>query len=545
MNAVGTHAVDIRSTAGTVGLHGVLAAARADFLQRVRSFRFLVVLMATVALGMLMLPTQDAGYVVLKVGEARGNYGSAWVGLVFGVIAATVLPLLGFFVIKDALARDRSTRVGLILAATPLSRFEYLGAKLLSNLSILVAILAVSSVVAFGMQLWRAEDSAIHPLDLLLHLWLVPLPVLLMTSAVALLFECVPVLRGAFGNVVFFFLWAFAFGPSMMLLETDESRIVTRRADFYGISAPLADFEDHLPSGALREGGLSIGANIGGAPPTPVRWPGIAGDGGWILDRALWMFAFVPVLLLAVPFFDRFDPARGAKRREEREVPSTADEPESAQSPWHALTPLPNFASGWRPLTLLLAELTLMLKRRPIWWYAVVLGLWVAGVATDPVIAVKWIVPIAWLWGLTTFSEHGARAEIHDTRTLLDSAPSPLLRQLPVQWIAGALAALILVTPLLVKLLVLGETGTAAQVMVGAGFVSALALALGSLSGGPRLFELVFLMLWYVAMQDAPPARFTGNPDVAFAASYAPIYLALAAALFAAAWLLRLGSMRR
>ena len=111
MSAAGTH-----SNSRSTGAAGIFAAARADFLQRVRSFRFLVVLMATVALGMLMLPTQDAGYVVLQVGQARGIYGSAWVGLVFGVIGSVILPLLGFFVIKDALARDRSTRVGLVLA---------------------------------------------------------------------------------------------------------------------------------------------------------------------------------------------------------------------------------------------------------------------------------------------------------------------------------------------------------------------------------------------------------------------------------------------
>ncbi len=527
------------------GVAAILAAARADFLQRVRAFRFLVVLMATVLLGMLMLPTQDAGYVVLKVGEARGVYGSAWVGLVFGVIGTTVLPLLGFFVIKDALARDRSTRVGLVLAASPLGRFGYLGAKLLSNIAIFAAILAVSSVVAFGMQLWRAEDTAIHPVDLLVHLWLVPMPVLLATSAVALLFECVPILRGAFGNVVFFFLWALVFGPGMMSMEADKSRIVTRTADFYGIAAPLADFEDQIPAGALREGGLSIGANVGAKPPTPVPWAGVASDVRWILDRALWMFAFIPVLLLAAPFFDRFDPARGGRRRADAPAVGMAEDADAGAAPWHALTPLPASRVGWRPATQLVAELRLLLKRRPLWWYAIVVGLWIAGFVVDAGDAVKWVVPVAWLWGLTQFSELGARAEIHNTGTLLASAPSPLRRQLPLQWLAGTFFALLLVAPLVAKLLLTGPAGLAVQVVIGAMFVTALTLALGALSGGARLFELTFLMLTYVALQNLAPARFSGNPGMALSESYAPLYLVLAVALVAFALALRALAMRR
>ncbi len=538
-------AADTRLHARGTGATGMLAAARADFLQRVRSFRFLVVLMATVVLGMLMLPTQDAGYVVLQVGDARGVYGSAWVGLVFGVIGATILPLLGFFIVKDALARDRATRVGLVLAASPLGRFGYLGAKLLSNVSIFAAILAVLSVVAFGMQLWRAEDTAIHPVDLLVHLWLTPLPVLLATSAVALLFECVPILRGAFGNVAFFFLWALVFGPGMVNMEADKSRIVTRSADFYGIAAPLADFEDQIPEGPLRKGGLSIGANIGAKPPSPVPWAGIADDPRWLAERMLWMLAFIPVLLLAAPFFDRFDPARTGRRRVDPEVETVAHNADARSSPWHALTPLPIAGAGWRPLTLLLAELRLMLTRRSIWWYGVVVGLWIAGFATDAGIAVKWVVPVAWLWGLTLFSELGARAEIHNTGSLLASALSPLLRQLPLQWLAGTLFALLLVAPVMLKLLLVGAVGLAAQVTVGAAFVAALTLALGALSGGARLFELSFLMLWYVAMQDLAPARFSGNPGLALIDSYAPHYFGLAALLLVCTWVLRALTMRR
>ena len=527
-------------------MNAVFAAALADFRQRVRSFRFVAVLMATIALCMLMLPPLDANYVVLDVGGARGVYGSAWVGLVFGVIGSLILPLFGFFIVKDAVARDRSTRVGLLLAASPLGRFGYIGAKLLSNVVTFVAILAVATLVAFAMQWWRGEDGHFHPLDLLLHLWIVPLPVLLATASLALLFECVPGLRGAFGNVVFFFLWAAVLSFALQGVQEGDQAVV-RSADFFGVSAPLADFQQYVDRALPgHEGGLPIGADIGKKQPTPIEWPGISGYGAWICERLAWMLICLPLLLIAVWSFDRFDPSRWRLQREKGPLAGKVDEPVAdSPSQWHVLTPLGLFAGQWRPFAMLRAELALLLKRRAWWWYAVVGILWIVGVANPATNAVQWVVPLAWLFGITGFSQHGARMEIHGTRMLLGSAPAPLQRQLPLQWVAGALFALALVAPILLKLTLIGSFGVVLQIAVGASFVSALALALGAASGGARLFELVFLMLWYVAVQKAPHLGFMGRIDTEFWASDALLYLGLAGALLALTLGLRGPALRR
>lgn len=525
-------------------MSAVIAAARADFLERVRSFRFLAVLAVTVGLGMLMLPTADAGYDVLQVADARGVYNSAWVGLVFGVIGATVLPLFGFFVVKDALARDRSTRVGLMLAASPLSSGRYLGAKLLSNLGVFVTILAVSTVVALAMQVWRGEDRSVHLLDLALHLWAPALPVAVFTAGVALVFECVPGLRGAVGNVIFFFLWIGLLIPGLEGGRGPDGHERRVAVDFTGISAPLTDFDRHLVAiKPDRKAGITIGASIHDTPAVAVPWSGIAGDGSWLLERALWCLSCLPLLGFAWLFFDRFDPAR-ARRAGGKQDPSTPAETTSIESRWHALTPLPPGSVGWRPLTFLAGELRLLLKRRPWWWYAGAGGFAIAGLVNAPANGLRWVVPLAWLWAITQYSELGARAEIHATRSLLWSAPAPLRRQLPLQWIAGVLAALLLASPVLLRLLIAGDGSGAAQMLVGAGFLSALALASGALSGGSRLFELGFLLFSYGLIENVPHSRYSGTPGLAFFASDAPGYLVATLVLVVAAAVLH-GMTRR
>lgn len=162
---------------------------RADFFERVRRYSFMFVLALTVYAGYLFVPPVDAGYRVLQVGVWRGIYNSPWIGLMFGLIAAMHLSFAGFYLVKNAVERDRRTGVGQIIATTPMGKPVYVVGKWLSNLAILVLILSVMTVMAGIMQLIRAEDIHLSPGALVSSIWLMGLPVLAMSAAMAVLFE--------------------------------------------------------------------------------------------------------------------------------------------------------------------------------------------------------------------------------------------------------------------------------------------------------------------------------------------------------------------
>src|ERR1700722_17806592 len=107
----------------------LLAMVRADFLERVRRYSFLLTLGFAVYLGYAVY----AGQVTLRLNEYRGVNDSAWIGSVMGLVATVWLSLVGFYVVKNAIQRDRETRVGQILATTPISKPFYMVAKALSN----------------------------------------------------------------------------------------------------------------------------------------------------------------------------------------------------------------------------------------------------------------------------------------------------------------------------------------------------------------------------------------------------------------------------
>jgi len=125
------------------------------------------------------------GNVVMQLDDYRGVYNSAWVGALMGVVTSTFLTLAGFYIVKGSILRDETTRVGQILAATPMSKGFYTVAKVLGNFAVLAAMVTVMGVAALAMQLVRAEDRTLHVWTLLSPLLLYALPAMAFVAALA------------------------------------------------------------------------------------------------------------------------------------------------------------------------------------------------------------------------------------------------------------------------------------------------------------------------------------------------------------------------
>ena len=110
---------------------------------------------------------------------------------------------------------------------------------------------------------------------------------------------------------------------------------------------------------------------------------------------------------------------------------------------------------------------------------------------------------------------------------------------------SGVLIAFALAGGVLVRLALAGAWGSIAAVGVGALFVPTLALALGCLSGGSKLFEAVYLFLWYLAVvQSIPYLDFMGRFPATIGLGLPGIYAGLTLLLLAFAILGRRRQMR-
>jgi hypothetical protein len=521
---------------------------RADLLERIRRYSFLLVLVSAVFAAFLSVPPVGAGYRVLQVGAQRGVYDSAWIGLMFGLIAALHLPLAGFYLVKNAVERDRQTGVGEIIATTPAGKLAYVLGKWLSNLAVLALILGIMTAMAIVMQLLRAEDTTIRLGVLVSTIWLMGLPVLALAAALAVLFECTPFLRGGGGNVVILFLWLFSLARVLGGSVDEETGLIRPAADLYSFSRPLASIQHQVlaadPQASLSSALIHTGRDI----ESTFVWAGFRWKMAIVLERLRWLgLALLVALAAAIPF-DRFDPAR-RRLRPERARREPRHEPAPTAGPRPAtvvrLAPLPATATRGRFPGLFVAELKLMLKGQRLLWYLGAIGLNGACLFNPSAPVQRYLLLAVWLWPLAVWSQMGARERRFNTGQMVFSAPRPALRQLPATWLAGVAVAVVAASGAWLRLGLDGQAASLPGWGVAAVFVPALALALGVWTGSSRAFEAGYLLLWYLgAFEGVPVLDFLGGSAASRAMGMPFYYLALALGLLVAALLGRRWQIR-
>jgi hypothetical protein len=269
-----------------------------------------------------------------------------------------------------------------------------------------------------------------------------------------------------------------------------------------------------------------------------------------VLVRLAWIGVALLLVLLAAAFFDRFDSTRATlpKWRKPEQNPAVR-EPFGVKAllrpavPVH-LSPLKTVAA-FGLARILLAELRLALNGFRWWWYAIAAGLLVAQIASPLEVARGPLLTAAWIWPVLVWSAMGVRESRCATSQLIFSSARILPRQLPACWLAGVAVSLLMGAGAAARLLLAGQSSGVLAWAAGALFVPSLALSLGIWSGTSKVFEAVYTALWYAGpLNRIPGLDFTGATGGPQTLRYALLYLALAAALIAAAFLGRIRQLR-
>jgi len=546
-----------------IDVRAIGAIARADFLERVRRYSFLLTMMFAIFLGY----AAATGRIMIQLGGHRGVYTSAWVGALVALVTTCWVSLVGFYIVKGAIDRDRQTGVGQVLAATPLSRPTYTLGKFVSNFAVLASMVLVLAVAAVVMQIFLREDPRFDLFALLSPFVIVALPAMLLTAALAVLFETLPVLRGGVGNVVWFFVWAFlgvAFSAVTGIEWLDPLGNMTMANSM--ISGAYAHIPDY-------KGGFAF--TIADKPVQVVqsfRWEGVPWTASQILMRLAWCGVAIVLVLLAAAVFDRFDSGRffGRSRRNAGQAAgvggafangatlangaaaSVASAPidiSARQAAARIAGPrLTALAVGERSSAfarLFVAELKLAVKGLHWWWYAVAAGLLIAQ-ATAPIAAARQqLLGTSWVWLILVWSGMGARETRFGTRALLFSSARILPRQLLASWLAGFVLAVLFGSAAGLRIFATQGAGALLPWVAGAALLPSMALALGVFSGTSKPFEAVLTAMWYIGpMNRVSGIDYTGSSNGAATMHYAVEYIVIAAVLLVATAALRARQIR-
>lgn len=528
-------------------LRAWLYAATADLRTRLRDRRLLMVVAACIYLGHLVM----TGQIELTLGGRtyRGVENAAWMSTVLSLTAAFVLLFFGFYLVRGALDRERQVRTAPLVAASPVRSVTYLLGKWAGGtlfLLLLAGSMAASLAVLLGLQ-----GRLLAPGTLLTPFLLFVAPTAAAVAAFALASECLPGLGGTVGGVLYFFgavavVSAPVFGPppvdllGMGAIHDSMSQAVLAQY-------PEADLGTMFSFGYYRDPAEQL---------KTFQWDGVALTADLLARRGGLVLAGGALVAGAALPFDRFDPSPVWRATLKAALPgintSTPTTEASTETPATAKPPTadpPSVSEGspgsaaprgaashsspgslsapvaLRPFGLFAAECRRALRRRSWTWQVGALILLGAGLWWP---ASTGLLVVAWLWPMPLWSDLGARETTTRTEPLVASSLYPRAQRMAA-WAVGAAAPLTLLAgPLLI--------GGRWRALVGVLFVPALGLATGRLSGTPRLFEVTYLVLWYVGLANRQAALDFGGVAQAPWATLLGYGLATAGLLAGATW---------
>ena len=495
--------------------------ARADFLERVRRYSFLVMLGLAAFLGYQVA----IGNVTIRLNEYRGEFNSAWVGSMMALMNTFFVGWFGFYLVKGSVARDRETGVGQILATTPLTRPLYTFGKWVSNFSVLLAMVTVVMFTSIPIQLLAGEDTRINVIAISEPFIFIALPIMALVAALAVLFESIPFLQGGFGNLAYFILFITSLPISMSL----TSRYPAYEPLGMGLlmqsmgTAAREQFPAYTSGFVLGDPGTITGF---------FKWSGV----DWTADIVMARFSFLGVAvlltLISAIFFDRFDPSRSRPGRAKTRISTSVPR----QHPQSGLYPmaLPSSALRFRFLPVLLAELKLIIKGQRWWWYAIAAGLIVASFVSDTETTRTILLPLTWVWPILIWSAIGNREIHNNVQQIVFSAASPLSRQVPAQWLAGFIVTLLMAGGAIARLGMDGDGPALLAVISGAIFIPSLALASAVWGGTSKLFEILYMAIWYIGPLNhaIPELDFIGTTSHGYPEFFIPFSIGLIAFSF-------------
>jgi hypothetical protein len=179
-------------------------------------------------------------------------------------------------------------------------------------------------------------------------------------------------------------------------------------------------------------------------------------------------------------------------------------------------------------LRLSILEILTLTKGLSAWWYLIAAAIAVLGLTLPDDVSRLVIGPAVFIWPLFLWSGSGTRDDRYGMSQILGSAPFPIVRSVAAHIIAGTSVGLICASGHLIRFLFAGAIPEAGFLLIGLMFVPSLALMLGVWSGSSRMFEILYLLLWYAGpLNKVPFLDYTGISTIGKSPGIALMFLLL------------------
>lgn len=487
-------------------MHEFIAIIKGDYLQRTRSYAFLITLAISLYVAYTFVPPLDAPYTTVRVGNFVGDYNAAWIGHVTAIMTSVFLSLVGFFLVNSSIKKDVETEVGMIIATTQVSNFKYLISKAVSNFLVLLSITGLVFAMSVGLFFYRSTGFDFEVMEFLKPYLFVTLPALFLVSCVAVLAEVLLGRRTVIQYIGFFIL----FNVLIANVQIQKGTERTAWFDPFGLKVVTLGLEDFVSAQTGEDVRIaSMGFNFSQRKDikifvfTGMEWPI-----GFLVSRAVWLAFGVSLVWLSSRIFHRFDVKE--KSRSVGKKKDSAAITETGPARVISLHTLPTLTLDYGIAAFVKTELLMLFRKGPRWFWFVNLGGMAALLFAPIEVAHEFILPVLWFLQIGRFSDITTKEKTNRLHHFTFAAYQPLKRLLPAQILSGVILLLVLALPLLIRHAISFQALPVTGIVAGSIFIIMLSAGLGIVSGGKKLFEILFFMITYANLNRIPIADYFG-----------------------------------
>ncbi|MBD5517374.1 MAG: hypothetical protein HDR07_02360 [Lachnospiraceae bacterium] len=458
--------------------------AKADFKERTRRFSFLVLCVLAALAAFLFVPNPDAEMTSIAVDAKYFSQTTnwTWIPMASALCTGVLLPVTGFFYLRNSLSLDRKTGIVDLVYTSPVGRVTYLFGKYLSNLLILLYMLLVVTLTSLCMTILQFPSmkfSVVHCFSYFLCM----IPGIFLCAALTLMTEAVPLFRSRIGvwmaGIVYFVIYVVYISS----LFDDSQGIIVRLFDMTGFLW-------------LKD---SINQSVYSITGKPAQVAMFVFEDGMINNQKLPELFFAPLSFTSDRLFEKismiifgivlcFASSVLMPRYENARKISSISEKTHRKTYGHGV---------------FITEFILTFRSCSLVWLVVMFVLWLSMFFADIETAqgILWILSIA--WSCVLFSEYGCREKINNLNTLLPTLFQAYSHQLLIRFCVGGAVSLLVSVPIILRTTFISGFSGAAAGIIFALFIPALSIFLGQISGSERMFEIIFLIICYLMLNTA------------------------------------------
>ena len=473
-----------------------------DYKQRTRSYAFLVTLAVSLYFAYSFLPAPNANYTTVRIGNYICVQNAAWIGYVTAMMSSVFLAMTGFYLVNSGIKKDVDTGVGEIVATTPISNLRYLLAKTWSNFLVLLSITGCVFAMSIALFFIRAGGYPFETRQFILPYLVITVPTIFFVAALAVAGEVFLHRYTILMNVGYFFFFCV-----MGSLQAST----TSSFDLFG-HKPVTTAMQETVQGHYHETNLdlSMGFNFGNKRGFhSFIFNGVGWTAANIFSRILWICGGLLLIFVSSKFFHRFDIKQKFKAKKKVKLSEIIPQ----VKPLHdiKLSELPSVIPAYGIMPFIKTEFLMLVRKGPRWLWLINLGGMIALIFAPLTIAHQMVLPILWFLQVARWSDLATKEKTNRIHYFTYASYRPLTRLLPAQIMAGVLLALIAAAPLIVRYLISFQFLPALSIVMGGVFVVLFAVAFGILSGGKKLFEILFFMVAYTNVELVPYTDYFGG----------------------------------